>query len=78
MSAITRNQVIDALRRLGFCQANSGSRHGPTWMNESREVIHPNLKNKIVSLEAVYGLGNELEAKGLCQRQDFIRLIRFS
>ena len=78
MSAVTRNQVIGALRRLGFSQANSGSKHGPTWMNESQEVIHPNLKKKIVSLEAVYGLGSELEAKGMCSRHDFSRLIRFS
>ncbi len=78
MSAVTRNQVIGALRRLGFSQANSGSKHGPTWMNDSREVIHPNLKKKIVSLEAVYGLSSELEAKGMCSRQDFVQLIRVS
>lgn len=78
MSAITRKQVIGVLRRLGFFQANNGSTHGPTWMNNTRKVIHPNLKKKIVSLEAVYGLGSELEAKGMCSRQDFVRLIRAS
>jgi hypothetical protein len=77
MKTIAANQVRYVLRRhfdLRPRAKGNGSGHD-IWVDGSGRSCRPVLRHKDIPMAILYSLGLELEAKGICDRKQFIRAV---
>jgi hypothetical protein len=77
MSAYSVNVVKAALRKIGFKPFGKGNASGhEIWRNEKGSRIRPVLRKKDVHVGSLYCLGQDLERIGICNRKEFVALIK--
>ncbi len=73
---VETRKVVRALKELGFETTNKGHKHGHIFQREDKITARPNTQRREMTHQALYQLGNELEGKQVCSRQEFIAMVK--
>ena len=77
MKTISAHRVRIVLRRFGFRPASLGSGNGhERWSDDLGRTVHPVLRHKDINIESLCSLAWEFQAKGVCERREFWRVVR--
>lgn len=73
---VETRKVVRALRELGFESTNKGHKHGHVYQRADKITARPNTMRREMTHQAMFQLGNELEGKRVCTRQEFIAMVK--